>query len=60
MKPKLDIGLFVDLAEFPFFHQFLHKVAHKIVQQIKTKQSYEQLHAKTGKNRVIQLNQQTI
>ena len=60
MKPKLDIGLFVDLAEFPCFYQFLHEVAHKIVQQIKTKQFYEQLHARTGKNREIQLNQQTI
>ena len=57
MKPKLDIGLFVDLAEFPCFYQFLHEVAHKIVQQIKTKQFYEQLHARTGKNREIQLNQ---
>ena len=49
MKPKLDIGLLVDLVDF----------AHKIVQQIKTKQFYEQLHARTGKNREIQLNQQT-
>ena len=56
MKPKLDIGLFVDLAEFPRFYQFLHEIAHKIVQQVKTKQFY----ARTGKNREIQLNQQTI
>ena len=26
MKPKLDIGLFVDLAEFPCFYQFMHDV----------------------------------
>ena len=60
MKPKLDIGLFVDLAEFPCFYQFLHEVPHKIVEQIKTKQFYEQLHARTGKNREIQPNQQTL
>ena len=60
MKPKLGIGLFVDLAEFPRFYQFLHEIAHKTVQQVKTKQFYEQLHARTGKNREIQLNQQTI
>ena len=43
-----------------FFMIQFNEVAHKIVQQIKTKQFYEQLHAKTGKNREIQLNQQTI
>ena len=50
MKPKLDIGLFVDLADFLRFYQFLHEIAHKIVQQVKTKQFYEQLHARSGKN----------
>ena len=58
--PKLDIRLFVDLAEFPCFYQFLSEVAHKIVQQMKTKQFYEQLDARTDKNREIHLNQQTI
>ena len=60
MKPKLDIGLFVDLAEFPCFYQFLHEVAHKIVQQIKAKQFYDQVMQELRKNREIQLNQQTI
>ena len=26
IKPKLDVGLFVDLAEFTCFYQFLHDV----------------------------------
>ena len=30
MKPKLDIGLFVDLAEFPCFYKFLHDVIIKL------------------------------
>ena len=30
-KPKLDIGLFVDLAEFTCFYQFLHDVIIKLV-----------------------------
>ena len=60
MKPKLDIGLFVDLAEFPCFYQFLHEVAHKIVQQIKTKQFYDHIMQELVQNRENQLNQQTI
>ena len=52
IKPKLDMGLFVDLAEFTCFYQFLHDVIIKIVPQIKTKQSYDhkmQELVKTGK-----------
>ena len=30
IKPKIDIGLFVDLAEFPRFYQFLHDVIIKL------------------------------
>ena len=30
MKPKLDMGLFVDLAEFTCFYQFLHVVILKL------------------------------
>ena len=30
LKPKLDIGLFVDLAEFPWILQFLHDVIMKL------------------------------
>ena len=30
LKPKLDIGLFVDLAEFPWIPQFLHDVIIKL------------------------------
>ena len=52
MKPKLDIGLFVDLAEFTCFYQFLHDVNEKIVRQIKTKQFNDHIMqelVKTGK-----------
>ena len=48
MKPKLDIGLFVDLAEFICFYQ------------IKTKQFYDQVMQELVQNREIQLDQQTI
>ena len=27
IKPKLDVGLFVDLAEFTCFYQFLHDLS---------------------------------
>ena len=30
LNPKIDIGLFVDLAEFPCFYQFLHDVIKKL------------------------------
>ena len=30
LNPKLDIGLFVDLAEFTCFYQFLHDVIIKL------------------------------
>ena len=30
IKPRLDIGLFVDLAEFSCFYQFLHDVIIKL------------------------------
>ena len=30
LKPKLDIGLFVDFAEFPWIPQFLHDVLIKL------------------------------
>ena len=30
IEPKLDIGLFVDLDEFPSFYQFLHDVIIKL------------------------------
>ena len=30
LKPKLDIGLFVDFAEFPWIPQFLHDVIIKL------------------------------
>ena len=42
MKPKLDIGLFVDLAEFLCFYAVLAWPDHKIVLQIKAKQFYDQ------------------
>ena len=48
IKPKLDIGLFVEFCVFTCFYQFLHD---KIVLQIKTKQWSH--HAKTGKNTEI-------
>ena len=59
------MGLIVDLAEFTCFYQFLHDVIIKLSRrsQIKTKQFYDhnmQELVKTGKNRYIQLNQQTI
>ena len=54
------MGLFVDLAEFPCFHAVLAWPDHKIVLQLKAKQSYGQVMQELFKNRVIQLNQQTI
>ena len=43
-NPKLDIRLFVDLAEFTCFYQFLHDVSnHEIVLQIKTKHFYDHI-----------------
>ena len=59
-KPKLDIGLFVDLAEFPCFYAVLAWPDQKIVLQIKAKQFYDQVMQEMRKNREIQLNQQTI
>ena len=59
-QPKLDIGLFVDLAEFPCFYAALAWPDHKIVLQIKAKQFYDQVMQELRKNREIQLNQQTI
>ena len=35
MKPKLDMGLFVDLAEFTSFYQFLHDVIIKLFRRSK-------------------------
>ena len=35
IKPKLDIGLFVDLAEFSCFYQFLHDVIIKLFRRSK-------------------------
>ena len=60
MKPKLDIGLFDDLAEFPCFYEVLAWADHKIVLHIKPKQFYDQVMQELRKNREIQLNQQTI
>ena len=59
-QSKLDIGLFVDLAEFPFFYAVLAWPDHKIVMQIKAKQFFDQVMQELCKNREIQLNQQTI
>merc|ERR1712051_861602 len=59
-QPKLDIGLFVDLAEFPCFYAVLACPNHKIVLQIKAKQFYDQVMQELRKNREIQLNQKTI
>ena len=60
IKPKLDIGLFVDLAEFPCFYAVLAWPDHKIVLQIKSKQFFDQVMQELRKNREIQLNEQTI
>ena len=64
------MGLFVDLAEFTCFYQFLHDVIIKMFCFDLTAQSkfIERLlitnqtndHARTGKNRESQLNQPTI
>ena len=35
INPKLDIGLFVDLAEFTWFYQFLHDVIIKLFRRSK-------------------------
>ena len=45
IKPKLNIRLFVDLAEFSWIPQFSHD---KIVLQIKTKQFDEHIMQKLG------------
>ena len=50
IKPKLNIRLFVDLAEFPCFYQFLHDVIMKLF--CRTKQFYVHVMqelVKTGK-----------
>jgi hypothetical protein len=50
--PKLDIGLLVDFAAFPFFLPILAWCDHKIVLQIKTKQFHDHIMqelVKTGK-----------
>ena len=46
IKPKLDIGLFVDLAEFPCFVPVVAWCDHKIVLQIK--KILWSHHARTG------------
>ena len=51
-QTKLDIGLFVDLAEFPCFLPVLAWCDHNIVLQTKTKQCYDHIMqelVKTGK-----------
>ena len=52
--------MFVDLTEFPCFYAVLAWPDHEIVLQIKAKQFYDQVMQELGKNREIQLNQQTI
>ena len=51
--PKLDIELFVDLAEFPCFYTVLAWPDYKIVLQIKAKQFYDQVMQELCKNREI-------
>ena len=57
---QIDIGLFVDLAEFPCFYAVLALPDHKVVLQIKAKQFFDQVMQELRKNREIQLNQQKI
>ena len=54
-KPKLDIGLFDDLPEFPCFYQFLYDVIIKLFCF-----DLQNNFTRTGKNREIQLDQPTI
>ena len=67
IKPKLDIRLFVDLAEFPCFYQFLNDVIIKLfcfdrhfVAFWSAEQFYDHFMQEPSKNWEIQLNQQTI
>ena len=60
IKPKLDIRLFVDLAEFPCFYTVLAWPDHKIVLLWAAEQFCDQAMQELLKNREIQLNQQTI
>ena len=60
IQPKLDIGLFVDLAEFPCFVPVLAWPDHKIVLFWSAEQFYDQVMQELVQNREIQLNQQTI
>ena len=59
-KPKLDIRLFFDLAEFLCFYAVLAWPDHKIVLLWYAEQFYDQAMQELRKNREIQLNQQTI
>ena len=56
IKPKLYIGLFVDLAEFPCFYSFLAWADHNIVLFWSAEQFYDQHMqelVKTGKFSLI-------
>ena len=57
---ELDIGLFVDLAEFTYFYAVLAWPDQKIVLLWSAEQFYDQAMQELRKNREIQLNQQTI
>ena len=58
-KPKLYIGSFADLAEFPCFYQFLHDVIIKLFCfDLHNNSMFTS--CKNWLNREIQLNQQTI
>ena len=60
IEPKVDIELFVDLAEFPCFYVVLAWPDQKIVLLWSAEQFYDQAMQELSKNREIQLNQQTI
>ena len=56
IKPKLDIGLFVDFCVFTCFYQFLHDVLIKLFCRSKKKQFHEHIMqelVKTGKSTEI-------
>ena len=52
IKPKLDIELFVDLAEFPYSYQFLHDVIIKLF-CFDLQNNFMITTGKTGKNTEI-------
>ena len=60
IKPKLDIGLFVDVAEFHCFVPVLAGCDHEIVLYWSAEQFYDHIMQDLVQNREIQLNQQAI